>query len=364
MVTPDLYRRVWRHISRFALMLAAALAAPPLLAAAPLKVGFVYVGPIGDAGWTHAHDQGRLALERALPGQVETRYVESVPEGADAERVIRQLAASGHQLIFTTSFGYMEATLKVARQFPKTTFMHATGYKTGANVGTYEAKTYEAAYLLGVLAGASTRSNTLGFVASFPIPEVIRNINAFTLGARSVNPAARTKVIWVNTWYDPGKERQAAEALIAQGADLLCQNTDSPATAQVAQQKGVQACGWDSDMRRFAPDAQYAAGVVDWGPFYIKTAKAVLAGQWQGGQIREGLAEGMVDVISLRPGLPGLDRFTSQRKALAEHQREVFDGPIIDQDGKLRIAKGERPSEAQLLSMDWFVEGVEAPAPH
>ena len=195
----------------------------PLRAAEPLKVGFVYVGPIGDAGWTYAHDQGRLALEKALGAQVKTTYVESVPEGADSERVIRKLATEGNKLIFTTSFGYMNPTEKVAKAFPNVIFEHATGYKTAKNMGNYEARFYEGAYLLGVVAGKMTKKNSLGIVASFPIPEVLRNINAFTLGAQSVNPAIKTKVIWVNSWYDPAKERQAAETMIAQGVDILGQ---------------------------------------------------------------------------------------------------------------------------------------------
>jgi simple sugar transport system substrate-binding protein len=320
---------------------------------------------VGDAGWTYAHDQGRLALEKALPGQVETSYVESVPEGADAERVIRQLAAEGNELIFTTSFGYMEATLKVARLFPKTVFMHATGYKTAKNVGVYEARTYEAAYLLGVLAGGMTRSNTLGYVASFPIPEVIRNIDAYTLGAQSVNPKIRTKVIWVNTWYDPGKERQAAETLVAQGADVLCQNTDSPATPQVAQQKGVYACGWDSDMARFAPKAQFAAGVIDWGPFYIQTAREVIAGSWKSGDTKWGVAEGMVRIVSLLPGIPApvLEVFEDRKQALGAQRFHVFQGPIRDQSGTIRIVDGALPTPEQLLSLNWYVQGVDGALP-
>uniref|UniRef100_UPI000382B3B1 BMP family ABC transporter substrate-binding protein n=1 Tax=Solimonas variicoloris TaxID=254408 RepID=UPI000382B3B1 len=292
-------------------------------------------------------------------------YVESVPEGADAERVIRQLAADGNKLIFTTSFGYMEATLKVARLFPKTVFMHATGYKTAKNVGVYEARTYEAAYLLGVLAGGMTKSNTLGYVASFPIPEVIRNIDAYTLGAQSVNPKIKTKVIWVNTWYDPGKERQAAETLIAQGADTLCQNTDSPATLQVAQQKGVYACGWDSDMARFAPKAQLAAGVSDWGPFYIQTARDVIAGTWKSGDTKWGVAEGMVQIASLLPGIPAptLKVFEEQKKALAAQRFHVFQGPIKDQSGAVRIAAGTMPTAQQLLSLNWYVQGVDGALP-
>ncbi|WP_245585150.1 BMP family ABC transporter substrate-binding protein [Solimonas flava] len=357
-------RALLRH-GAAVLAFGAGLLSLPALAAEPLKVAFVYVGPIGDAGWTYSHEQGRLALEKALPGQVKTTYVESVPEGADAERVIRQLAADGNQLIFTTSFGYMEATLKVARLFPKTVFMHATGYKTAKNVGVYEARAYESSYLLGVLAGGKTKSNTLGFVASFPIPEVIRNIDAFTLGAQSVNPKIKTKVIWVNTWYDPGKERQAAETLIAQGADVLSQNTDSAAVLQTAQQKGVYACGRNSDMSRFAPSAQLAAGIVDWGPFYIQTARDVIAGTWKSASTRWGVAEGMVDVAALLPGLPAptLKAYGDQKKALAEHRFEVFQGPIKDQSGALRVAAGSQLTTEQLMALDWYVHGVDAPLP-
>jgi basic membrane protein A len=210
-------------------------------ASAPLKVAFIYVGPISDGGWSYQHHLGKLAVDKEFGARVETTYVESVPETADAERVIRQLAARDNQIIFTTSFGYMEPTLKVAKLFPKVKFEHASGYKSSPNMVAYEARFYEGAYLLGVLAGRTTKSNTLGFVGSFPIPEVIRNIDAFTLGARSVNPKVHTKVVWVDTWYDPGKERQGAEALIAQGADVLCQNTDSPAVVQVAEEKGLHA---------------------------------------------------------------------------------------------------------------------------
>ena len=246
-----------RALGSFVGVLAGVLAGLPAAFAAdePLRVAFVYVDPVGDTGWSFQHDLARRELERVLGAKVKTTYVENVPATADAERVIRQLAVAGNQLIFTTSFGYMEPTLRVAKLFPKVHFEHATGYKTAANLVTYETRFYEGAYLLGVLAGMTTKSNTLGYVGSFPIPEVIRNIDAFTLGARSVNPKATTKVIWVDTWYDPGKERQAAEALIAQGADVLCQNTDSPAIVQAAEQHGVHAFGWDSDMLKYGPHA-------------------------------------------------------------------------------------------------------------
>lgn len=335
------------------------------LATEPLKVAFVYVGPVGDAGWSYAHEQGRLALNQALGDQVRTSYVESVPEGADAERVIRQLAADGNRLIFTTSFGYMEATLKVARRFPNVVFEHATGYKLAKNVGVYESRFYEGAYLLGVLAGGMTKSNVLGYVGSFPIPEVIRNINAFTLGAQSINPKIRTRVIWVNTWYDPGKERQAAETLIAQGADVMCQNTDSPATLQVAQEKGVHACGWDSDMSRFAPKAQLSANVVNWGPHYIATARAVLDGSWKPKETQGGVADGMVQLAPLLAAIPApvVAAFEAKKSAIAGGSFTPFQGPIKDQSGAIRVAAGEAVAAAGLLSMNWYVDGVDGALP-
>ena len=228
------------------------------------KAAFVYIGPTSDHGWTYSHDQGRIKAEKTLAGKYKTSYIENVPETADAERVIRNLAQQGNKVIFATSFGYMNAMEKVSKQFPNTVFMHATGYKQGKNLGVYDVRTYEGAYMLGVVAGQKTKNNVLGVVASFPIPEVIRNINAYTLGAQSVNPKIKTKVIWVNSWFNPGKERDAALALIAQGADVLMQNTDSPAVVQAAEQKGVFAFGWDSDMSKFGPKAHLAASVLHW----------------------------------------------------------------------------------------------------
>ena len=344
-----------------------ALAAGVARAAEPVKVAFVYVDPVGDSGWTYEHDLGRRALEKALGSQVKTTFVENVPATADAERVIRQLAAAGNQLIFTTSFGYMDPTLKVAKLFPKTRFGHATGYKTASNVVTYEARVYEGAYLLGVLAGKTTKSNVLGFVGSFPIPEVIRNINAFTLGAKSVNPAIRTKVIWVDTWYDPGKERQAAETLVAQGADVLCQNTDSPSVVQVAEQKGIHAFGWDSDMARYGPHAQLTANTEDWGGYYIDEVKKVIAGSWTGARHTiGGVKEGMIVLTPLNPSVPkdvaGL--FEERKQAIAAGRVNPFAGPIKDSAGTTKVGAGTALTEAQLMSMDWYVAGVEGSVPH
>jgi simple sugar transport system substrate-binding protein len=345
--------------------LAAVLAAAPSFAADPLKIGFVYVGPVGDAGWTYAHDQARLAMEKELGAKVKTTYVENVPEGADAERVIRKLVAEGNKLIFTTSFGYMNPTEKVAKTTPGVTFLHATGFKTGKNLGTYESRLYEGAYLNGILAGKMTKSNTLGFIASFPVPEVIRNINAYTLGAQSVNPKIKTKVIWVNSWYDPAKERQAAETLVAQGADVMAQNTDSPATLQVAQEKGVYAFGWDSDMSKFAPKAHLTAATNDWSGYYTETAKAVLAGTWKTGDYRGGLKEGMVKMSKVNAVVPadGVKVFDEKKAALTAGTFNPFTGPIKDQSGAVKYAAGVAVPLKDLLSMSFYVQGVEGTIP-
>ena len=337
----------------------------PVRAEEPLKVGFVYVGPVGDAGWTYAHDQARLALEKSLGAKVKTTYVENVPEGADAERVIRKLVTEGNKLIFTTSFGYMNPTEKVAKAFPNVVFEHATGFKTAKNLGVYEGRMYEGAYLLGVIAGKMTKTNSLGVVASFPIPEVIRNINAFTLGAQSVNPAAKTKVIWVSSWYDPAKERQAAETLIAQGVDVLNQNTDSPATLQVAQEKGVYAFGWDSDMSKFAPKAHLSASTLNWSDFYIETAKAVIAGTWKSGEVRGGLKENMIKLSPLNPAVPAAvaKLFEDKKAAIASGKFDPFQGPIKDQSGATVVAAGAAVPLKDLLSMNFYVQGVEGSIP-
>jgi basic membrane protein A len=332
----------------------------------PIKVAFVYVDPVGDSGWTYEHDLGRHALEKALGPQVKTTYIENVPATADAERVVRQLAAGGNQLIFTTSFGYMDATLKVAKLFPQVRFEHATGYKTSTNVVTYEARIHEGAYLLGVLAGKTTRTNTLGFVGSFPIPEVIRNIDAFTLGARSVNPAVKTKVIWVDTWYDPGKERQAAETLAAQGADVLSQNTDSPSVVQLAEQKGIHAFGWDSDMLKYGPHAQLTANTENWGEYYTEEVRKALAGTWTGNRRTiGGVKEGMIVLTPLNPSVPPdvARLFDAKKQDIASGRLNPFAGPLQDNKGTLRVAAGTALTDPQLMLIDWYVAGVEGSVP-
>jgi simple sugar transport system substrate-binding protein len=358
-------RRFFVNAGAAAALAVAAQFAGTALAEEPLKVGFIYVGPVGDAGWTYAHDQGRKALEKELGSKVKTTFVESVPEGADTERVLRQLVADGNKVIFTTSFGYMNATVKVAQSNPNVIFEHATGYKTAKNLGVYEARFYEGAYLLGVVAGKMTKSNTLGFIASFPIPEVIRNINAYTQGARSVNPKIKTKVIWVNSWYDPAKERQAAETLIAQGADMLCQNTDSPAVVQVAQEKGAFAFGWDSDMSKFAPKAHLTANTNNWGVFYVATIKKVLDGTWKPDVVKWGLKENLVVMAPLNPAVTpdAAKAFEEKKKAIIDGKLAPFDGPVKDQSGAVKIAAGSTMPLDQLMSFNWYVEGVEGSIP-
>jgi simple sugar transport system substrate-binding protein len=335
-------------------------------ATGPLKVAFVYVGPVADGGWSYEHNLGRLALEHEFGAKIETTFVENVPESADAERVIRQLAAKNYDLIFSTSFGFMEPTLKVAKLFPHAHFEHATGYKTAANVVTYQGRIYEGAYLVGVLAGRMSKTNTLGYVASFPIPEVIRNIDAFTLGARSVNPKIHTKVVWADTWYDPGKERQAAEALIAQGADILCQNTDSPAVVQVAEEKGMHAFGWDSDMSKYGPHAMLTANTENWGAYYIDEVRKLQDGTWSGNrQMRWGLKEGLVVLTPLNPAVPPdvARLFESKKQAIIAGTLAPFAGPIKDNAGTLKVPAQTVVSIDDLMSINWFVDGVDAVLP-
>ena len=348
--------------------LAAALsvtAGLPAHAADPLKVAFVYVGPVGDAGWTYAHEQGRLALEKSMAGKVKTTYVENVPEGADAERVIRKLAADGNKLIFTTSFGFMNPTEKVAKAYPNVVFEHATGFNTSKNMGVYETRQYEGTYLQGVIAAKMSKTGTIGFVGSFAVPEVLRNINAYTLGAQSVNPKIKTRVVWINSWYDPAKERQAAETLIAQGADVLTQNTDSPATLQVAQEKGKFAFGWDSDMARFAPKAHLTASTNNWGDFYTRTAQAVMAGTWKTGEVRGGLNEGMVKMSPLNAAVPAdVAKLFEQKKAdIIAGKIKPFQGPIKDQSGAVRVAAGAQMADKEVHGMNFYVQGVEGTIP-
>lgn len=337
----------------------------PAFSADPLKVGFVYVSPIGDAGWTYQHDLGRKAMEDALGDKVETKYIESVPEGGEAERVIRQFASDGYDLIFTTSFGYMNPTIKVAKQFPDVVFEHATGYKTADNVGNYVARFYEARYLTGVVAGHMTESNTAGYVAAFPIPEVLRGINAFTRGMRSVNPDARVKVIWVNSWFDPGREREAADVLISQGADVVAHHTDSTAVVQAAEESGAWAVAYHSDMSKYGPERQLTAATHHWGDYYTRTAKEVMNGNWESTSIWGGLAEGMVDIAPINDKVPEdvVDEVNEIKASIADGSFHPFQGPIKNQAGEVVVPEGETMSDDELLKMEWYVEGVQGKLP-
>ncbi len=340
-------------------------AAGSVNAADDVKIGFVYVGPTGDAGWTYSHDEARKYVEKELGDKVNTSYVESVAEGADAERVIRQLAAKGHDLIFTTSFGYMNPTLKVAKRFKKTKFEHATGYKQSKNVGTYMARAYQGRYLTGLVAGKMTKTNTIGYVASFPIPEVIRGINAFTKGVREANPKANVKVVWVSSWYDPAKEREAAETLLLQGADILTQHTDSAAVIQTAEAKGKFAIGYHSDMSAFGANAHLTATVHNWGPIYLAKAKAVLNDSWQSEDLWYGIQEGVTDIAPLNKVVPAdvKQLVETKKAAIKAGKLRVFDGPVKDQSGKQRVAEGATLTDDQLKGFDWYVEGVEGKMP-
>jgi len=332
---------------------------------APLKVAFVYVSPVGDAGWTSQHDRGRRQMEDALAGKVTTKYVEAVPEGADAERVIRELAQSGYSPIFTTSFGYMNPTLKVAQQFPQTKFDHATGYKTAENVGTYNARFYEGRYLAGQVAGRMTRSNVAGYVAAFPIPEVVMGINAFARGMRSVNPAAQVKVVWTNAWYDPGRESEAANTLVSQGADVLTHHTDSTAVVQTAEAKKVYAIAYHSDMSKYGPHAQLTAVTHQWGDYYTKTVNDVLAGTWKPEAIWGGLKEGMIRMSPMNPIVPSDTQALVDRTAadIVAGKFHPFTGPVRDNEGKERLAAGAVMSDDVLSKMDYYVEGVQGRLP-
>jgi simple sugar transport system substrate-binding protein len=345
-------------------------AAPAPVASAPakpepLKIAFAYVGPVGDGGWTFAHDNGRKALEKEFGDKIKTSFVENVPESADAERVIRDMAAQGNKLIFGTTFGYMEPMLKVAGDTKDVKFEHATGYKTGENLRTYDSRTYEGAYMAGVIAGKMTKSNTLGVVASVPIPEVIRNINSFTLGAQSSNPKVKTKVVWVNEWFNPPKETEAATSLINGGADVLFQNTDSPAVLKTAQDKGKRAFGWDSDMTAYGPKAHLASSIINWGPYYIKATKDALEGKWTTGQSWWGVKEGAIDIVSIAEDVPAETKakIDEIKKGLTDGTFAIWKGPIVDNTGKEQIKKDEVADDKFLGGLSFYVKGVEGKIP-
>jgi basic membrane protein A and related proteins len=347
---------------------AAAPAAAPAPAAAkaePLKIAFAYVGPVGDGGWTFAHDNGRKALEKEFGDKIVTSFVEKVPESADAERVIRDMAGQGNKLIFGTTFGYMEPMLKVAADTKGVKFEHATGYKTAENMRTYDSRTYEGAYMAGVIAGKMTKSGTLGVVASIPIPEVIRNINSFTLGAQSSNPKIKTKVVWVNEWFNPPKETEAATALINGGADVLFQNTDSPAVLKTAQDKNVRAFGWDSDMTAYGPKAHLASAIINWSPYYIKATRDALEGKWATGSAWWGVKEGAIDIVSIAADVPDetKKKVEEVKAGLKAGTYSIWKGPIMGQDGKEVLAKDAVADDKFLGGLNFYVKGVEGKIP-
>jgi simple sugar transport system substrate-binding protein len=329
----------------------------------PLKIGFVYVAPLSDAGWVRQHEQGRLAVDAALGQAVQTTYVENVAEGPDAERVIRDLARQGHKLIFTPSFGYMEPTLKVAVEFPDVRFESITGYKTAPNVAAANARYYEGRYLAGIAAGRMTQSNVAGYVAGFPIPEVLQGINAFALGMRSVNPEAQVKVVWLNAWFDPTRERDAAMTLFNQNVDVIAFHTGSTAVMTAAQERGKLAVAYHSDMRKIAPDAQIVAVTHQWGDYYTRRAQAVLDGTWKSGSVWGGVRQGMIRVGDFGSRVPKVvqQEVLARQKDIASGKLHPFFAKqtVLDNEGNTVIAKGQTLSDVQILGMNWLVQGVQ-----
>ena len=357
----------WTVVLALLVLLAAAgctpVAAPPAAAPAqptapPMKVAFVYVGPVGDLGWSYAHDQGRQYLEKELG--VETAYSEMVAEGADAERVIRDYAQKGYKVIFATSFGYMDSVIEVAKDYPDTIFEHATGYKTAPNVGIYDGRGYQGWYLAGIVAGKMTRTNILGYVAPYPIPEVVRNMNAFTLGARSVNPDVKVHPVWIFAWFDPAKERDAAEALIDLGADVIARESDSTEPDKLAEERGVYAIGYNAISSEVAPNAVLTAPIWHWGVFYKKAVQDVMNGTWTNTPVWWGLKEGLLDLAPFGPMVPQdvRDLVEKEKQRIISGEFDVFVGPIKDNTGQLRVPEGVTMTDEEKLAFDWLVEGV------
>ena len=332
------------------LMMVSVFVSPIFAGGDKIKVGFIYVGPVGDHGWTYMHDQGRLTVEKELGDQVETTYVESVKYGADAERVITQMAMQGIDIIFATSFGYMDQMLAVAEKFPNVKFEHATGYKTAPNMAVYSSKFYEGRYIQGVIAAMMSEKGKAGYIASFPIPEVVRGINAFYLGATSINPDFDLDIVWVNTWYDPAKEGDAAGVLISQGADIITQHTDSTAPLQIAQSKGILAFGQASDMHHFAPDSQMTAIIDQWGPYYVERVKAVIDGTWESADTWGGMDTGMVEMAPYTNVPPAVEIVAKNLEAA------IMSGEFDPFGGKF--------TTGELLGMNKYLEGIDAQVPN
>ncbi|WP_258360625.1 BMP family ABC transporter substrate-binding protein [Moorella sulfitireducens] len=330
----------------------------------PFKVAFMYVGPIGDAGWTYAHDQGRKEMEREL-SWVKTSFIENVPEGADAERTLTELAEKGNKVIFATSFGYMDYVLKVAEKYPQVVFLNCAHFKSADNVGNYYGRMYQPRYLSGIIAGKMTKTNIIGYVASHPIPEVIRGINALALGVRSVNPQAVVKVVWTNTWYDPAAEKQAALSLLDVGADVIAENQDTPAPMIAAQERGAYGIGNNTDMSSFAPKAVLTTPIFHWGKYYTQVVKEIKEGKQWDHNYWGSMKDGVVDLAPYGPMVPDdvKQLVEAKKKEIMDGTWDVFTGPIKDQSGKIRVPEGQRMSDADMLQFDWFVEGVEGEIP-
>ncbi|WP_420003945.1 BMP family ABC transporter substrate-binding protein [Arenibacterium sp. LLYu02] len=356
---------------KFAKLLAGAavalgLAAGGALAQDKTKVGFVYVGPVGDGGWTYEHNQGRLAVEKEFGDKVETVYVENVAEGPDAERVITQMALQGANLIFTTSFGYMDPTINVAAKFPNVKFEHATGYKRAENVSTYSARFYEGRAVQGTIAGRMTKSNVIGYIGSYPIPEVIRGINSAYIHAKKVNPDVQFKIVWAFTWFDPAKEADAAKVLIEQGADVILQHTDSTAPQAAAQAAGnVYTFGQASDMHEYAPAPRISSIIDNWAPYYIERTKAVMDGTWESVDTWNGIGKGMVGIGEITEAVPAEVKAEAEAliAEIASGAYHPFTGPLKKQDGSDFLAEGETADDGTLAGMNFFVEGIEGTIP-
>lgn len=354
-----------RHLMASAAALMTALAAPAFAQDEPLKVGFIYVGPIGDGGWTYQHDQGRLAIEAEFGDRVETTYIESVPEGADAERALTQLALAGNQLIFATSFGFMDPVINVAQRFPDVKFEHATGYKTAENVATYDARFYEGRAVIGTIAGHMTESNRIGYIGSFPIPEVIQGINSSFMHARKVNPDVEMRIVWAYSWFDPAKEAEAANALLAEGVDVILQHTDSTAPLAQAEAAGAIGFGQASDMAQYKPSPRVASIIDEWSPYYVKRVQAMLDGTWETGSSWAGIGDGEVVIGEITEAVPAEVKAEAEalRDAIGAGEYHPFTGPLNKADGTVWLAEGEVATDEMLQSMDFFVEGITAQIP-
>ena len=374
----DLYKRTWFRAAALGVVAAALMVGcgkkeepkpAPVVEAPkpePLKIAFAYVGPVGDGGWTFAHDNARKALEAEFGDKIKTSFIENVSESADAERNFRDMVSQGNKLIFGTTFGYMEPMLKVAADHKDVKFEHATGFKQAENMRTYDSRTYEGAYMAGVIAGKMTKSNTLGVVDSIPIPEVVRNINAFTLGAQSINPKVKTKVVWVNEWFNPPKETEAATSLINSGADVLFQNTDSPAVLKTAEEKGKRAFGWDSDMTAYGPKAHLASAVINWTPYYIQTTRDALEGKWMGGgNTWAGVKDGAIDIVSIADDVPAdtKTKVDEIKAGLKDGTFVIWKGPLVDNTGKTQLKKDEVADDKFLSDLLFYVKGVQGKVP-